>query len=147
MNWKLDPANIRRLKRVLPVLLLVSGTACDAPPRTAAVAPPDTIRVVSIKYFPVSRDVIDIDVTGDWGESLEFTRQKVDSISTALTQALGEGTRYHGYSDATASAALHYQIVREYEVLAPSDAGFERIKRANDRLRSHNGTVQRRGLG
>ncbi len=80
-------------------------------------APSDTIRVVEIRYFPVEGEKIDIGQTGDWGESLDFTRTRVDSISAVLRASLSEGSRYHGYRSAEAIPSLLYESVETYEYL------------------------------
>ena len=51
-----------------------SGT----PPR-----PVWTLPIVVARYFPVQGDRVDVSVTGDWGESLEATRQQVSTLLEA----------------------------------------------------------------
>ncbi len=75
------------------------------------------IPVVLVKYFPVDGDRIDKDVTGDWGESLEFTRKKVDDATALALKAMNEGSRYHGYKDPMAQPSLEYDIVASFEFL------------------------------
>lgn len=96
---------------------IVNITSCQQAPDQKTEFAPDTVRVVSVRYFPVTGDRIDIQQTGDWGETLSFTRHKVDSVSSALQSALSEGTRYHGYSDPKAQPSLKYDVIYEYEFL------------------------------
>ncbi len=93
--------------------------SCDAQRGNPGPSSPDTIRVVVIKYFPVAEGLIDINITGDWGESLAYTRHKVDSVSATLAGSLSEGTRYHAYENPSAPSALYYDIVAGFEVMEP----------------------------
>jgi len=102
------------------IAFLVTACSSSPPGRTSdALAVPDTVRVVEVKYFPIRGESIDREVTGDWGESLDSTRHKVDAISELLRTSLTEGTRYHGYADSTAGPSLVYEILDAYEFLDP----------------------------
>lgn len=94
-------------------------TACGSIPDDAASAPPWEIPVLVLTYYPVSGEMIDRTVTGDWGESLAFTRSKVDSLTAALVTALEDGSRYRGDVDEAAPPSLHYRIVAVRERLLP----------------------------
>jgi hypothetical protein len=99
------------------------GTAPDT--TTSKNAGPDTVRVVLVSYFPTDGDRIDKKQTGDWGESLDFTRNKVDSVTSVLVNSLQKGSIYHGYKDSSASPSLVYEIVNRQEYLEPLPT-FER---------------------
>ena len=88
-------------------------------------AQPDTIRVVLVSYFPVQGEYIDNTKTGDWGEKLDFTRAKVDSVTAVLVNSLQKGSIYHGYKDSLAVPSLVYEIVNQQEYLEPLPT-FER---------------------
>lgn len=77
------------------------------------------VRVVVVKYFPVAGENIDITKTGDWGKGLDFTRRKVDSITTSLVRLLGDASRYHGYKVPDAAPSVIYEVVGTYEFLEP----------------------------
>jgi hypothetical protein len=77
------------------------------------------IPVLVLAYHPIDGDVIDINVTGDWGESLAVTRRKVDSLTTALAASLSDGTKYRAYANDGAQPSLHYQVVGTEERLQP----------------------------
>jgi hypothetical protein len=77
------------------------------------------IPVLVLAYHPIDGDVIDINVTGDWGESLAVTRRKVDSLTTALAASLSDGTKYRAYANDGAQPSLHYQVVGMEERLQP----------------------------
>ncbi|MEW6745444.1 MAG: hypothetical protein AB1486_22050 [Planctomycetota bacterium] len=77
------------------------------------------IPVVTIKYFPVKGDRIDVDVTGDWGETLEATRRKVEHIQTETIASLEQGSRFRAYKNPAAPPSLGYRIVHQYEFLEP----------------------------
>lgn len=80
---------------------------------------PYIIPVIVVKYFPVKRNNIDIDVTGDWDKSLTFTRAKTDSITTGIITTLVKGSIYHGYKNPDAKPSLNYTVVETYEFLEP----------------------------
>ena len=77
------------------------------------------IPVIVVKFFPVKGDLIDIGATGDWGESLSFTRRKVDSLSGRLVDILGNASRYHAYRNNAAKPGVHYTVLHVYEFLEP----------------------------
>lgn len=98
------------------ILLFLVLTAC-----TYAVEskPPWEIKVLVVKYFPVKGDRIDIEVTGDWGETLEKTREKTDRLTKKVVAALEDGSRYHGYKNEETPSSLKYTIVDTIEFLEP----------------------------
>jgi len=111
------------MKQFLPICLLTGLVAAGCAPvgersEPAAVVP-DTIRVAVSAWYPVNGANIDQSATGDWGESLSFTRQKVDSLTLALARELTEGSRYHGDSRSDAVPSLVYEIIRTEEYLEP----------------------------
>ena len=85
----------------------------------AQIDEPFNIPVIVIKYFPVDGDNIDKKITGDFGESLKFTRDKTDSITQRIIQTLESGSKYHGYKDTTAVPSLKYNVVKVIEFLEP----------------------------
>lgn len=80
---------------------------------------PYVIPVLVLKYFPVKGGSIDINVTGDWGQTLEETRTKTDRLTSEVISALEDGSRYHGYKDKNARPSLKYKIVKTIEFLEP----------------------------
>lgn len=77
------------------------------------------IPVAVVHYFPLDGDRIDIKVTGDWGAPYEETRAKCDRLTREVVEALQEGSRFRGYKDPSAPAALTYRIVARYEFKKP----------------------------
>ncbi len=96
-----------------------SNASANGQPSDATGAVPDTIRVLIAAYYPVSGDTIDQAVTGDWGQSLAFTRTKVDSVTSDIIRSLEEGTRFHGYKDPNAPKSLIYKVMGRQEFLEP----------------------------
>ncbi len=80
---------------------------------------PIEIPVVVVKYFPVKGENIDISVTGDWGESLVYTRHKTDSLSRQLVEFLNDASRFRAYKNPQAAPSLHYKIVKTIDFLEP----------------------------
>jgi len=77
------------------------------------------VPVLVVKYFPVKGDLIDIEVTGDWGASLAETRAKTERLTQEVMQALQEGSRYHGYKNPKAAPSLKYRVTGALEFLEP----------------------------
>jgi hypothetical protein len=77
------------------------------------------IPIIVVKFFPIKGDLIDIGATGDWGKSLSFTRQKVDSITGRLVDVLGNASRYHAYKNSAAKPGVHYTVLQTYEFCEP----------------------------
>lgn len=77
---------------------------------------PYRVNVLSIRYFPVSGDVLDDSVTGV-SESLSTIRAKVDRLNRQLERSLEEGTTYHGYRNPKASCSIDYQVIKDVEYL------------------------------
>lgn len=95
--------------------------ACMAvPDQDRPSGPPWEIPVVVVRYLPTSDgDVVDISATGDWGESLAYTRRKTDSLTAALIVALEDGSRYRAFADPAAPPSLRYHVVHTEERLEP----------------------------
>ncbi|MYA09991.1 MAG: hypothetical protein F4Z32_00805 [Gemmatimonadetes bacterium] len=95
--------------------------ACTAvPDQDRPSGPPWEIPVVVVRYLPTSDgDVVDISATGDWGESLAYTRRKTDSLTAALIVALEDGSRYRAFADPAAPPSLRYHVVHTEERLEP----------------------------
>lgn len=97
---------------------LLSAACASAPDQSGSDLPWD-VPVLVLAYYPTAGDLVDIAVTGDWGESLEFTRRKVDSLTTALIATLEEGSRFRAYADPDAAPSLRYRVVGIRELLRP----------------------------
>ena len=54
--------------------------------------------------------------------SNEHAREHLDKLAAQLIRALAEGSRYHGYADAKASAFLQYQVFKFVELRDPAPA-------------------------
>jgi len=82
----------------------------------AVVAPSTvTIPVVVVNYFPVKNDRIDLQVTGDWGDTYVATKAKTARLTQELGAALEGGSRFRGYKSPSAPPGLRYQVVQTYE--------------------------------
>ena len=101
------------LYALVTVLTVWSTASSQAFADTDAPTLPMKMPVLVIKYFPVNGDRIDLAVTGDWGASLEETRQKTDKLTKAVIHALQEGSRYHGYKDTEAQPSLAYEVLEQ----------------------------------
>ena len=84
---------------------------------------PYNINVLVLKYFPVTlkdgQQHIDINVTQDWEDTLENTRNKTNLITQQLVSTLEDSSIYHGYKDPSEKPSLKYTIVGELEFLQP----------------------------
>lgn len=87
--------------------------------QTPAIKYPIEIPVVVVKYFPVKGEKIDISITGDWGESLAYTRHKTDSLSQRLVDFLNDASRFRAYKNPDAAPSLKYKIVKTIDFLEP----------------------------
>jgi hypothetical protein len=97
------------------VVLFARGAwAADYEPKL-----PMEIPVLVVKYFPVKGQLIDQQVTGDWGAPLDETRNKTAALTQEVITALQEGSRYHGYRDEQAKPSLAYRIVDVIEFQEP----------------------------
>lgn len=102
------------------LMLLLSACQKSGQPAAAQFQTPWQIPVVVVKYFPVDENNnIDLAVTGDWGQSLEFTRKKADSLSNGIVEFMNQASRYHFYKNPRAEPSLNYQILQTYEFLEP----------------------------
>lgn len=97
---------------LLPALLALA-LAQPAPSRAM------TVPVVVVSYFPVDGDRIDKRATGDWDDTLESTRAKCRRMTRETLAALEEGSRFRGYKNPQAPAALRYRVVANLEFLKP----------------------------
>jgi len=85
--------------------------------------------VLVLKYFPTTtvngQEMIDISVTGDWGDSYTSTRQKTIDITNNLIASLEKATTYLGYKNSSAEPSLDYSVVKtvEYKEAVPTIAG------------------------
>lgn len=98
------------------ILLSITIQAVSQPP---GIKYPIEIPVVVVKYFPVKGEKIDISITGDWGESLAYTRHKTDSLSQRLVEFLNDASRFRAYKNPNAAPSLKYKIVKTIDFLEP----------------------------
>ncbi len=102
---------------VLSVFLAVLAMAQR--PAAAEGAPPFSIPVLVVRYFPVKDENIDISVTGDVGDPVDVVRGKTEKLTGEIVAALEEGSRCRGFRDAAATPKLKYTIVDTIECLEP----------------------------
>jgi hypothetical protein len=113
------------LQKVIPVPRFVAALLVLAPnigPLAASgpeVPNQFSVPVLLIHYFPTNGLNIDIQVTGDWGGSLENTREKTGRQTSEIIAALEEGARYLGFRDTNAKSCLKYEVVGSLEFLEP----------------------------
>lgn len=115
-----DPVNGGR--RALGIALLACGCIAGTPCwgfASEKPAPAFSIPVLVLHYFPTNGTNIDRTQTGDWGESLEFTRAKTKRQTQELVRALEEGSRYRAYVDSNAAPRLDYEILGSLEFCEP----------------------------
>lgn len=87
--------------------VLAAGIAAQHP----GPAHPAVVPVFVVSYFPTAGDRIDQNITGDWGATLADTKAKCERLTRELVEALGEGSRYHGYKDKDSRPNLRYEVV------------------------------------
>ncbi len=78
-----------------------------------------SVPVLVVHFFPTNASNIDIKQTGDWGESLELTRQKTQRQTTEILNALQEGSRYRAFMNSNAVPCVQYRAVGSIEFLSP----------------------------
>lgn len=78
-----------------------------------------SLPILLIHYFPTNGTNIDRRVTGDWGESLEFTRAKTRRLTGEIIRALEDGSRYQGWRRPGAPPNLRYPVAGSLEFLYP----------------------------
>lgn len=107
--------------------LAVGRTAADAPtpgPTSGdATQTSYAMGVLVLDYFPTADGVtVDQNVTGDVGGTIASLRTKTASITSNLVTDLSVGTRYHGYANSSAPAALTFNVVDtlEYDKAVPT---------------------------
>lgn len=85
------------------------------------------MNVLAIRYFPLKQGsdssrpetaIIDINITGDYQETLAVARAHADYVENNLMRILTNASRYHGYKDESASPSLNYTIVQRIEHLS-----------------------------
>jgi len=106
-------------KILLIVWLVLLSLTINSFTQTDSRQVPFEIPVVVVKYFPVKDSLIDIEMTGDWGKGLDYTRHKTDSITQQLTNFLQDASRYHAYKNPEAQPSLTYKVVKTFEFLEP----------------------------
>jgi hypothetical protein len=55
--------------------------------------------VLVLSFFPTNGDRVDVRVTGDWDAPLAETRARTRRQTREATEALEQGSRYHGYTN------------------------------------------------
>jgi hypothetical protein len=82
-----------------------------------------TVNVLVLKYFPLAPNSqnIDINVTGDVGDSYTTIRQRTVDTTNNLRSAIEKGTKYLGYSNPNAQSSVSANIVdtKEYMQAVP----------------------------
>lgn len=130
----------------LATALYLVGNPVRWLPKATTPDPLDTsydINVLLIKYFPLTQDGrnIDISVTGDVGESYSVIRQRTIDVTNTLKTSLENATKYLGYKDSTAQPSLLYHIIdtREYIQAVPTKSTpIPRYPDYNGIMTSHN---------
>lgn len=88
--------------------------------------------VLVIKYFPLtqSKQNIDINATGDVGDSYAVIRQKTIDVTNNLLSDLQKASRYLGYKNPESQVSLGYHVVdtKEYNVAVPIKPRSESIR-------------------
>lgn len=81
-----------------------------------------------LKYFPLTADGrnIDVAVTGDVDEPAAVVKDRVNSITSGLTELLTAGTVYRGYGDPSALPAIRYTVIdtKEFDTAVPTVPNF-----------------------
>jgi hypothetical protein len=116
--WVRPCTVVRRMAMAAVTVFAAVGLGASVA-RSAEPRIPMKIPVLVVKYFPVDGDRIDQKVTGDWGASLDETREKTQRLTKEVADALQEGSRYHGYKDPQAKPSLIYEVVDTVEFLEP----------------------------
>lgn len=108
------------MKSAYFIIAISLATICTTPlPASGESRSPWEIRVLVLRYFPVQDGLIDINITGDWGESLEATQQKTERLTQETIAALEDGSRYHGYKNPKSRASVRYSVVETLDFLQP----------------------------
>ncbi len=88
------------------------------------ISPTYAMNVLVLKYFPLTQDGknIDINVTGDVGDSLQTIRQKTIDITNNLVTDLQKASTYLGYRNMASQPSLRYSVVdtKEYIQAIPT---------------------------
>lgn len=101
-----------RLLLLPGLLFLFSLPAAEVPKQFS-------IPVLVLGFFPTNGPLVDVKMTGDWGESLEKTREKTRRQTGEVIRALEEGSRFRGYLNSNAPPALKYTVAATREFLEP----------------------------
>lgn len=85
-----------------------------------------TVNVLVLKYFPLSANGqnININVTGDVGDSYATIRQRTTDITNNLKTSIEKGTKYLGYKNPNAPSSISPNIIdtKEYTQAVPIKA-------------------------
>lgn len=111
------------MKHLLCLLAFLSGfgggVAPAAPASPATVPDSFIIPVLVVSYFPTNGSNIDLQATGDWGQSLAATRAKTQRQTREILAALERGSCYRSDQVAQAKPGLRYQVAGNLEFLQP----------------------------
>ncbi len=122
-----------RVSSPTPVSSTASVTASPKPTSTIKPTTPPintsgtntsyNVNVLVVKYFPLTSDgkYLNINVTGDVSDEFGYIRQKTESITQNLKNAIEKASRYLGYTNNSVPQSLNYNIleVREYNQAVP----------------------------
>jgi hypothetical protein len=104
--------------------------AASPPPATAPAgqaAAVYNINILVLKYFPLtpSGTDIDVNVTGDVGDSYATIHQRTVDVTNGLKASIEKGTKYLGYKDPSAQSSISPNIIdtKEYTAAVPIKAG------------------------
>jgi len=111
-----------------PILILIAVVFTISHTKQSevrAAAPPKDISynvgVLVVRYFPTNDGVyLDTSVTGSdtpAGTTVAQIRSKVNRMNSETLTGLTDGSKYHGYKDPNATAALNYYVVDDIEFL------------------------------
>lgn len=82
---------------------------------------PWTVKVLSVRYFPLTPDGLrtDLAVTSNVDMTLEEVRAKCDRLDREVGETLEEGSRFRAYRNPAAPPSLRYEIVGTIEIREP----------------------------
>lgn len=85
-----------------------------------------TIGILSLAYFPIKDNMLDIEiVNNNWNEynmTLEEVHNKVASLKNEVIMTLQDGSTYKKYKNSSNEPTLIYKIVKDSEFLEPIPA-------------------------
>jgi hypothetical protein len=103
----------------ISALVLAANPDSTLPRNPDSTFPAYIVPVLVVHYFPTHEGRLDIRVTGDWGDTLEATREKTARQTREVIAALEQGSRFRAYRDSNAVPSLKYRIAGSLEFLQP----------------------------